>query len=41
MPVNGGEKIVEAEKQAGQEDAGDANPDSAAAEQKRRNPRRR
>ncbi|MCD7466899.1 hypothetical protein HAX54_003978 [Datura stramonium] len=37
-PVNEGEKIVEAEKQAGQEDAGDTNKDSAAAEPEEKEP---
>ncbi|XP_055819703.1 RGG repeats nuclear RNA binding protein A-like isoform X3 [Solanum dulcamara] len=37
-PVNDGEKIVEAEKQAGQEDAGDTNKDSTAAEPEEKEP---
>ncbi|KAJ8538691.1 hypothetical protein K7X08_029987 [Anisodus acutangulus] len=37
-PVNDGEKIVEAEKQAGQEDAGNATKDSAAAEPEEKQP---
>ncbi|XP_055819705.1 RGG repeats nuclear RNA binding protein A-like isoform X2 [Solanum dulcamara] len=38
QPVNDGEKIVEAEKQAGQEDAGDTNKDSTAAEPEEKEP---
>lgn len=37
-PVNEGEKIVDSEKQAGQEDAGDANKDSPAAEPEEKEP---
>ncbi|CAN4076012.1 unnamed protein product [Withania somnifera] len=37
-PVIDGEKIVEAEKQAGQEDAGDTNKDSTAAEPEEKEP---
>ncbi|XP_060179909.1 RGG repeats nuclear RNA binding protein A-like [Lycium barbarum] len=37
-PVVDGEKIVEAEKQAGQEDAGDTNKDSAVAEPEEKEP---
>lgn len=38
MPVNDGEKIVEAEKEAGQEDAEDTNKDSTAAEPEEKEP---
>ncbi|XP_015158493.1 H/ACA ribonucleoprotein complex subunit 1-like isoform X2 [Solanum tuberosum] len=38
VPVIDGEKIVEAEKQAGQEDAGDNNKDSTAAEPEEKEP---
>ncbi|KAJ8552679.1 hypothetical protein K7X08_020072 [Anisodus acutangulus] len=37
-PVNDGEKIVEAEKKSGQEDAADTNKDSAAAETEEKEP---
>ncbi|KAM3263757.1 hypothetical protein CQW23_00790 [Capsicum baccatum] len=37
-PVNEGEKIVDSEKQAGQEDAGDANKDTPAAETEEKEP---
>ncbi|KAL3329579.1 hypothetical protein AABB24_033769 [Solanum stoloniferum] len=37
-PVNDGEKIVDAEKQSGQEDAGDTNKDSSAAEPEEKEP---
>jgi len=36
--VNDGEKIVDAEKQSGQEDAGDTNKDSSAAEPEEKEP---
>ncbi|OIT23663.1 PREDICTED: plasminogen activator inhibitor 1 RNA-binding protein-like [Nicotiana attenuata] len=38
VPVNDGEKIVEAEKEAGQEDAEDTNKDSTAAEPEEKEP---
>ncbi|KAL3329584.1 hypothetical protein AABB24_033769 [Solanum stoloniferum] len=38
VPVIDGEKIVEAEKQAGQEDAGDTNKESTAAEPEEKEP---
>lgn len=37
-PVNDAEKIVEAEKQAGQDDAGDTIKDSTAAEAEEKEP---
>lgn len=38
VPVNDGEKIVEAEKEAGQEEAEDTNKDSTAAEPEEKEP---